>query len=543
MGCIYSESSTTKDDIKPNMPNNLIPEHIIDKLRQTTIRIKLGNKNLTGFFLKINIEEKSHVLIITSAHSITKENINSKKTISIFYGKQEIETKIKLDDNKRLIKCFIDDDIDATIIEILPEDKIPGDKYMYPDLNYKIGYEQFINKDIYTGYYSNIDKNKFDIFYFKGKIKGFQDKNNYQNFIYDCVIKNGISGSPLIDNNKRVIGINFQNNDNNNSLNYGVFIGVIIDKLNQKKQENKIVSQEKISGIDNKDDIKPEEKINGRKDDEEIDSKNGKLNVDDEKKTDYQNNNNEEKNEEINFKKENESKIDKNINEKLNNIVINNENEGGKNLDINKLNEKINEEENEKEKIIRNNPGNDEIIDISSKNVENKDEEHLKNPEIQMMEIFLTNPYFLNFFKSMFHDPKMNQHIKNSETMKEIKEKDPEFAELLDDQEIIDKLFTPEVGHALVQDFERLMNKKKIDNDNNKNEIDKLINQFNDKIKYFYTYPEIYQENLKEMKGMGFEDETRIKLALIICDGNLEKAINYLTVIQKKNENNEEDEK
>ena len=100
-----------------------------------------------------------------------------------------------------------------------------------------------------------------------------------------------------------------------------------------------------------------------------------------------------------------------------------------------------------------------------------------------MMEIFLTNPYFLNFFKSMFHDPKMNQHIKNSETMKEIKEKDPEFAELLDDQEIIDKLFTPGVGHALVQDLERRMNKKKIDNNNNINEIDNLINQFNDKIK------------------------------------------------------------
>ena len=345
MGCIYSESSTTKDDIKPNMPNNLIPEHIIDKLRQTTIRIKLGNKNLTGFFLKINIEEKSHVLIITSAHSITKENINSKKTISIFYGKQETETKIKLDDNKRLIKCFIDDDIDATIIEILPEDKIPGDKYMYPDLNYKIGYEQFINKDIYTGYYSNIDKNKFDIFYFKGKIKGFQDKNNYQNFIYDCAIKNGISGSPLIDNNKRVIGINFQNNDNNNSENYGVFIGVIIDKLNQKKQENKIVSQEKINYVDNNndDDIKLEEKISVTKNDEEINNKKVELNdnVEYKKKTDYQNNNNEEKEEEINLKKENESKIDKNINEKLSYIVINHEINDDKTIDINKLNEKI----------------------------------------------------------------------------------------------------------------------------------------------------------------------------------------------------------
>ena len=65
--------------------------------------------------------------------------------------------------------------------------------------------------------------------------------------------------------------------------------------------------------------------------------------------------------------------------------------------------------------------------------MENKDEEHLKIPEIQMMEFFWTNPYLLNFFKSMLHDPKMNQHIKNSKTMKEIKEKDPKFAELLDD--------------------------------------------------------------------------------------------------------------
>ena len=65
---------------------------------------------------------------------------------------------------------------------------------MYPDLNYKNGYEKYINSDIYTGYYSNIGKNKFDIVYSKGEIKSFQDKNNYQNFLHDCVIKNGISG-------------------------------------------------------------------------------------------------------------------------------------------------------------------------------------------------------------------------------------------------------------------------------------------------------------------------------------------------------------
>ena len=99
---------------------------------------------------------------------------------------------MKIDDNKRLIKCLIDDDIDATIIEILHEDNIPGDKYLYPDLNYKNGYEKYINYDIYTGNYSNIDKNKFDIFYSKGKIKSFLHKNNCQNFIHEFPIKRGI---------------------------------------------------------------------------------------------------------------------------------------------------------------------------------------------------------------------------------------------------------------------------------------------------------------------------------------------------------------
>ena len=281
MGCSHSSSVATVEVQNSKNVDSIPPKPIADKLSEAIIRIEQEKKISTGFFIKININKKTRNFILTSAYSITKEDIDSKKTISIFYGEPEKETekKIELDNNKRFIKCFIDDDIDATIIEILPEDKIPGDKYMYPDLNYKIGYEQYINKDIYTGYYSNIDKNKFDIVYSKGEIKGFQDKNNYQNFLHDCVIKNGISGSPLIDNNKRVIGINFQNNDNNNSENYGVFIGVIIDKLNQKKQENKIISQEKISYVDNNDDdIKLEEKISVTKNDEEINNKKVELN-------------------------------------------------------------------------------------------------------------------------------------------------------------------------------------------------------------------------------------------------------------------------
>ena len=57
--------------------------------------------------------------------------------------------------------------------------------------------------------------------------------------------------------------------------------------------------------------------------------------------------------------------------------------------------------------------------------MENKDEEHLKIPEIQMTEFFWTNPYLLNFFKSMLHDPKMNQHIKKFRNNERNKRKRP----------------------------------------------------------------------------------------------------------------------
>ena len=50
-----------------------------------------------------------------------------------------------MDDNLRFIKCF-NKPIDATIIEIINQDKIPEDKYLFPDLNYRNGFNLFIKK-------------------------------------------------------------------------------------------------------------------------------------------------------------------------------------------------------------------------------------------------------------------------------------------------------------------------------------------------------------------------------------------------------------
>ena len=42
------------------------------------------------------------------------------------------------------MKSFKNLGFDATVIEILSEDEIPEDKYLYPDMNYINGYEQYI---------------------------------------------------------------------------------------------------------------------------------------------------------------------------------------------------------------------------------------------------------------------------------------------------------------------------------------------------------------------------------------------------------------
>ena len=125
--------------------------------------------------------------------------------------KTETEQKIELDNNKRFIKCFIDDDIDTIIIEILPEDDISEDKYLYPDLNYKNEFHIYIyEKIIFTSGYPYIDKYKDEKHFFGGEIRGikYNNDNNYH-FFYNCSTKEVSSGSPLINASLQVIGIHY----------------------------------------------------------------------------------------------------------------------------------------------------------------------------------------------------------------------------------------------------------------------------------------------------------------------------------------------
>ena len=235
-----------------------VPEPISDALYNSIARIEFEKKHSTGFFMKLDIKEKRHNFFITCNHSITQENVDSKIDIKIYYGKanKEKNISIKLDKNERNIKCF--EKLDATLIEILEADKIDENKYLSPDLNYKGGYDQYKDSNIYSAGYPNEENFNRKRHTTSGKIEKINDFNIYHN----CNTKPGSSGSPLIDCKMHVIGLH-KGFSIKKKLNTGTFIGEIIDELNKDEEDERLTLKE------NKTKEKKDKKINKKKEKEE----------------------------------------------------------------------------------------------------------------------------------------------------------------------------------------------------------------------------------------------------------------------------------
>ena len=247
----------------------LITESSSEILYNSIVRINISNKlEGTGFFIKFKIKGKQIKCLLTCNHVINDEYINSKEIIDIYYGKvnQEINKKIKLDKNIRLIKTY-KAPIDITLIQIIKSDNIPEDKYLFPDYNYKNGFEFYNNKNnnFYMAGYPKIGGKKAERAISSGKIRNI-DKFEFEHTLDSRYCS---SGSPicLIENNC-VVGIHKQGNLKK-SINYGTFIGIIMNDFENYKQneehsfhfsnikkESEIINREVISNIcllDNKD--------------------------------------------------------------------------------------------------------------------------------------------------------------------------------------------------------------------------------------------------------------------------------------------------
>ena len=193
--------------------------------------------------MKIEKYNEMHFLI-TCFHCIPENCFENKETINILYGKEDKEKikQINLDDNRRFIKR--DEKRDIILIQILKSDNITDSKYLYPDLNYKNGYEFYNNKNFYlAGYPSENNKGRCVS---SGEIKRI-DIQKYI-FLHSLDTEAGSSGSPIcLKDGLFVIGIHNAKIDNN--LKLGTFIGIIIDEL-EVRGINEIEDKQKESAED-----------------------------------------------------------------------------------------------------------------------------------------------------------------------------------------------------------------------------------------------------------------------------------------------------
>ena len=422
------------------------------------------------------------------------------------------------------MKYFDDQIIDATIIEILSEDKIPDDRYLYPDLNYKNGYEQYIENDIYTGGFPSVEVNKGDRHFSGGKLLKHHT-DNPKCFIHDCATKEGSSGSPLINNTQQVIGIHYGSNKLK-THNFGVFIGYIIDFLENSKDSLMFHdkgelknNEEKINNKENELNINNNKKINEKIipiKEKENDSKDKIINIYKNKK----NNNKEEK-----------KVIEKNV-EAKNDKVLSEEEEKLKKVE--ELHYK------EGEKIVLKKPEQDLIVDmLSSGESNNKKEKAMSESDMALIAAVYNNPSFIQILKTLSGDKTMLKYLNDYPEIKSLKEKNPIFKESLDKPELMDKLFNPELFNAFSQ-MSSIINKDKEKKLNNNNNINNKLLLDNNKKDEDINDPIIYRKKFNELKKLGFNNDIAIDEALYLFKGNLEEAKQYLTNLEKEKKEKKE---
>ena len=97
----------------------------------------------TGFLLKCEIEQEKFYFLLTNKNEITNnlKNINNKK-IYLSYDNGLKTAIIKLNEEKRNIKYFTDIGLDLIVIEILKEDDMSDDCFIYLES------EEIVNKGL-----------------------------------------------------------------------------------------------------------------------------------------------------------------------------------------------------------------------------------------------------------------------------------------------------------------------------------------------------------------------------------------------------------
>ena len=175
------------------------------KVSKSICKIKTNKQYGTGFFIKYLIDKIYNYFLISSAHILTKGMVKAKEKIIIYFDNEFENLDIELNENVRYIRNFKDDEIDASIVQIIYNDNISDSYFLSSEGEYSDDKNKLINKQIYIPQYPLGKKLK----YARGII------NNIKNYelTHSTTTEPGSSGSPLfLKDSIKVIGIHKQSN-------------------------------------------------------------------------------------------------------------------------------------------------------------------------------------------------------------------------------------------------------------------------------------------------------------------------------------------
>ena len=217
----------------------------LNELSKSLCKIKLNSANGTGFFLKINTNNKPLNMLVTAHHVVSYRLAEAKANIVIILddenSKEKKSQKIKLDVNKRKMiflaeeadknKLIKKEYFDLSAIEIIDKDNLKDKvNFLEYDLNCKKGnYNNYLKDAFILHHPYGVEDLKFS----SGNIVVINDSK--RSFEHTLDTNEGSSGSPifLIDNendNPKVIAVHTSAKtvDKNN---IGIFIDALIQGL------------------------------------------------------------------------------------------------------------------------------------------------------------------------------------------------------------------------------------------------------------------------------------------------------------------------
>ena len=231
-----------------NEINESFTPNYIKEFGRSLCKIIIGEKIASGFFMITKINQQKVRFLITNNHVISDQMIIQKINIEIYLECINEKRVIQLDNEQRLIKTF-PKPIDITIVEILDSDNLKDKvKCLKRDyLEEGKGYETYLSKDILIFQHPE----GRDATCSSGKILNI---NNYE-FGHNAFTEPGSSGSAIIlkddyDYDYKIIGIHCKKNTST-YINYGVFIGQLIDELRDQDINLILKKREEQTPIDN----------------------------------------------------------------------------------------------------------------------------------------------------------------------------------------------------------------------------------------------------------------------------------------------------